>query len=272
MTSSRILAVTFMMATAALCGMSPARSAQTTLDFESGTLSGVNISGNPPTVQSAIIRNGHYAMRTYLDRYASRVPYRTEVSVNTPDALLNQEYWYSFSIFLPNDYVSDPIWEIVAQWHGRADPGEANTQPPLSIQTANGVWRIVNKWTGERITTSSNVKNRSWNLGSYARGRWTDWVFRIKWSYGSQGILEVWQNGRKVISASGPNTYNDARMPYFKMGLYKGWMSGAAAGVVSRRTLYHDTFKMVGPGGSYSAVAQTSTPTTLAAPSQFTVR
>ena len=254
-----------------LAGTGPSRATQSTLNFESGTLAGARASGNPPTVQGAIKRNGRYAMRSYLNRFQSRVPYRTEASVTAYEPRLNQEYWYSFSIYLPNDFVPDPIWETVAQWHGRPDSGEASAQPPISLRTTNGVWKLQNQWTSDRITTRSNTGSRSFTFGPYARGRWTDWVFRIKWSYGSQGILEVWQNGKKVVSVTGPNTYNDAHMPYFKMGIYKGWMPGAPAGNVSQRVLYHDEFHMVGPGGSYAAVAQASSPTTLQAPSQFIV-
>ena len=34
-------------------------------------------------------------------------------------------------------------------------------------------------------------------------------MFHIKWSYGSDGLTDVWENGTKVISRAGPNTYND---------------------------------------------------------------
>ena len=81
----------------------------------------------------------------------------------------------------------------------------------------------------------------------------------------------MWQNGNKVLSLTGPNTYNDARMPYFKMGMYKGWKPGSPVGPVTERTIYHDEFKMVGPGGSYEDVAPRTAPTKLQAPAQFTV-
>ena len=54
------------------------------------------------------------------------------------------------------------------------------------------------------------------------RGAWTDWVFHVKWSYGPDGVLEVWKNSQKIVTKSGPNTFNDARGPYMKMGIYKG--------------------------------------------------
>ncbi len=64
---------------------------------------------------------------------------------------------------------------------------------------------------------------REYDLGPYETGVWTDWVMHVKWSYDQDGIAEVWKDGRKVIDQSGPNAFNDARGPFFKMGLYKGW-------------------------------------------------
>jgi Polysaccharide lyase len=269
MVKTRLLAIVSMMGAWLVGEM--ARAAEVTRNFETNSLSGLAVSGNTPSVQGTIKRLGRYGMRSYLNRSTSAVSYRTEARVLAPDPIVNQEYWYGFSIYLPDDYVPDTVWEIVAQWHGNADKGESATNPPLSLSTKGGTWKLNNKWTADRITTSGNVQSRSFNFGTYARGRWTDWVFRIKWSYGTQGILEAWKDGKKVLSAKGPNTYNDARMPFFKMGIYKGWKAGMKTGVVTQRTLYHDEFRMVGPGGSYGAVAPSTQATTLEAPSEFTI-
>jgi Polysaccharide lyase len=272
--STRSLAILSLIGAWLFAGMEYARAADLIRNFESNSLSGLKTSGNPPTVQSSIKRLGRYGMRSDLDRFNSPVMYRTEVTVigSSPGTNFNQEYWYGFGIYLPDNYVPDNVaWEIVAQWHGIPDDGDRHGNPPLSLSTSRGVWKLSNKWSSARIQNSSNMQSRSFTFGTYARGRWTDWVFRIKWSYGAEGILEAWQNGKKVLSAKGPNTYNDARLPYFKMGIYKGWKSGGEVGPVTHRTLYHDEFRRVGPGGSYSDVAPSTQATTLEAPSQFTV-
>ena len=273
MVSTRRFAIVSMMGVCMVGGMGSARAAEVIRDFETNSLSGLRVSGNAPTVQSSIKRLGRYGMRSDLDRFTSPVPYRTEARVIAPSPIVNQEYWYGFSIYLPDDYIPDNVaWELVAQWHGIKDSGDVHSNPPLSLSTSRGVWKLNNKWSSERIQNSSNIHGRTFDFGTYARGRWTDWVFRIKWSYGSAGILEVWQDGTKVLSLKGPNTYNDAQMPFFKMGIYKGWQKPAGeVGPVTHRTVYHDEFRMVGPGGSYSAVAPKTAATTLVAPSQFTV-
>ena len=71
------------------------------------------------------------------------------------------------------------------------------------------------------------------------------------------GFLLTFQDGKKVYTKNGPNTYNDARMPFFKMGIYKGWKDFSPVSVKTR-TLYHDQLRFVGPGGGYSLVAPTS--------------
>jgi hypothetical protein len=270
--STKLLAILSMMGAWLVGGMGSARAEEIIRDFETNSLSGLNVSGNAPTVQGSIKRLGRYAMRSDLDYYTSNVSYRTEARVIAPAPVVNQEYWYGFSIYLPDSYIPDTVrWETVVQWHQIPDSGESNGNPPLSLSTSNGVWKLTNKWTSAPLTTKSNTQTRGFTFGTYARGRWTDWVFRIKWSYGAQGILEVWKNGQKVLSAPGPNTYNDERMPFFKMGIYKGWRDGQPVGSVTHRTVYHDESRRVGPGGSYGAVAPSTQATTLQAPSEFTI-
>ena len=228
--------------------------------FETGKLTqGVywSISGNAPVVQSELSRDGRYAMRTTLDRYASDVSYRTEVKPLAPNPVMGQDTWYGVSVYLPTGYVPDDIWEIVFQWHGVADEGEPSLNPPLAMFTNGGKWSLANKWDAQRISSRDSYDGtKKFDFGPYATGRWTDWVFHIRWSYLDDGLIEVWKDGKSVAKTTGPNTFNDARMPYFKMGLYKGWKEGRPAGSVTRRELYHDDFRMAyGPEASYEDVA-----------------
>ncbi|QMU29615.1 heparin lyase I family protein [Adhaeribacter radiodurans] len=79
-------------------------------------------------------------------------------------------------------------------------------------------------------------------------------VYHINFSHESDGVLEVWKNGIKVINYKGPNSYNDKRLPYFKAGIYKRrWYK------IEKRVVYVDevrvgtkkaTYKDVAPSGS----------------------
>ena len=229
-------------------------------DFESGDLKGWTVSGNAPGITGKPVRAGKYAMKTSLDRHKDKVAYRTEVS--GPPSDVGKEYWYGFSIFLPNDYAVDNIWEIVAQWHGVPDfdKGEDWRNPVMALSTNGGKWGLVTRWDAKVNTFEGGKRKyggtKTYDLGKYRKDAWTDWVVHVKWSYGSDGLLEVWRDGKKVVTQKGPNAFNDKKGPYFKMGLYKGWKDPKrGSDAVSSRLLYHDEFRMAGAGGRYEDVA-----------------
>jgi len=231
-----------------------------TSDFEEAKLKGWRGSGNVPAVTRERARAGRYAMKSALDRHRDRVAYRTEVS--GPRAEIGQEYWYGFSVYLPGDYVPDRVWEIVAQWHGVPDfdAGENWRNPVMALFTTSGRWSWVSRWDAKRNTFESGRRKyggtQQYDLGAYEREKWTDWVVHVKWSYQGDGILEVWKDGKQVIDQKGPNAFNDAKGPYFKMGLYKGWRDPKRpSDAVSKRVLYHDEFRMGRANARYEDVA-----------------
>jgi hypothetical protein len=231
-----------------------------TSDFEDRGLKGWRGSGNLPVVVPGLARAGKSALKSTLDRQKDRYPDRTEVS--GPRAEIGKEYWYGFSIFLPEDYMPDKIWEIVAQWHAAPDTdiGEKWRNPVMALSTTGGRWGWVSRWDAKRNTFQSGKREyggvREYDLGPYQRGAWTDWVVHVKWSYRPDGILQVWKNDEKVIDQAGPNAFNDATGPFFKMGLYKGWGDPSKrSDAVSRRVIYHDEFRMGGADATYEDVA-----------------
>lgn len=231
-------------------------------DFEGGIIDKAlwGISGNAPTITTEQKRAGKYAMKTVLDRKKSATSYRTEVTTGGRDHVTpGEDYWYGFSVYLPDDYVTDDTWEIVAQWHSTPDPSEkdAALNPPLSLQTDNGLWMVSTIWDSKPTTDKKNYDGKKmYTLQKYATGRWTDWVFHVKWSPKQDGLLQVWQDGKKVVDVPGPIGFNDQVGPYFKMGIYKGWADrNAPPGTPTTRTLYHDELRIAGPTGKYEDVA-----------------
>jgi hypothetical protein len=222
------------------------------------SLSPAKPSGNSPVIQHDAFRAGKGGMMSVLDRSWSKNNFRTEVSFRIDGPYASKDYWYGFSILLPSGYKADKVWETLAQWHHIRDEGDTTNSPPLKLHSHRGEWMVENWFNPNQPTLHSASKFRRFHLGPYATGRWTDFVFRIRWSWKSDGLIEVWQDGRKVISATGPNTYNDAKMPWMKYGIYKGWKSGAVD-QVTRRVVFHDEVRIQGPGGSYSGVAPKGT-------------
>jgi hypothetical protein len=225
--------------------------------FESGAVidgADWNYSGNKPDVTGQQKRAGRYALKSYLHRYQSNPSYRTELRAKAPNPVKGKDTWYGFSIYLPAPYERDSLGETLAQWHQSNDPGEKNLNPPMALQVKDGKWVLAARWSSSQPTTKSSQRSAGYQLGLPETNNWTDWVFRIRWSYGSDGELQVWKNGKEVVNRKGPIGYNDKVMPYFKMGIYKSaWRN--KVGSVKERTVYHDEVRIAGHGAKYSDVA-----------------
>ena len=134
------------------------------------------------------------------------------------------ERWYGLSIFAPSNYLADPEPEIVTQWHNEPDfkLGEGWLSPSTSLWVKNGRWVFDIIWDTAKVTIQEHWMGRvDYDLGTVKLNAWTDWVFHIKFSYKSEGLVEIYKNGVKVYTRNGPNDFNDAVLPYWKIGLYK---------------------------------------------------
>jgi hypothetical protein len=158
------------------------------------------------------------------------------------------ERWYGFSNYLPADFVTDPLAEKIAQWHEVPDfdKGENWRSPPVSMGIENGRYYVHIMWAAAAVNTN-NTKDgeKRIDLGPVDKSKWNDWVFHIKFSYKSDGILEIWKNKEKVLTYNGPNSFNDKTYPYFKIGIYKwGWNGWASYSPESKRVLYYDEVRI----------------------------
>jgi Polysaccharide lyase len=79
-----------------------------------------------------------------------------------------------------------------------------------------------------------------------ATGRWVDFVARVKWHL-TDGIVEVWMDGAKKVSATGINTWYSSGQTRVKpqLGYYRPKFPQTAL-------FYLDAFKL---GDSYGSVA-----------------
>lgn len=139
-----------------------------------------------------------------------------------------EERWYRFSVFVadPGDQEpTDDLGEntIIAQWHSSPDSlprKESGRGPPLALRIHSGRWGIT-YGADPRFRSVSQFIANNWHwLGPVETGRWIDWTFRVVWSYGEDGITDVWQDSELVMRRKGPNTFNDLRGVYLKLGLY----------------------------------------------------
>jgi hypothetical protein len=150
-----------------------------------------------------------------------------------------------FSVYIPAGfpYVPSQLWNYVFEWHG-----DNNSQAPFKIGI-NSIISAANPTVGfaaelnyGRISGPSQTR---WRLGNLATGRWVDFVARVKWSL-TDGIVEVWMNGVKKVSATGIKTWYTSGQSSVKpqLGYYRSAYSRTAV-------LYLDAFKI---GNSYESV------------------
>ena len=186
-------------------------------------------------------RSGSYSTRYELNKYDADVfgSKRTETGRYTrSEPTAKVERWYGASYYLPSDFVYDAAAESPTQWHTTS-----TRYPPLAIWIQKGQWRLV------------QFGNLSTVLGTYEKGKWTDFVFHVKWSSGTDGLIEIWKNGVKIFSKAGKNinagiTYG----AYMRSGLYKWpWKSGSTS-TTKKRVLYIDDVRIGNASATYNDV------------------
>ena len=174
------------------------------------------------------------------------------------------EVWYGFSIYIPSNWVNDAAYttgggEILHQIHEQPDYNNwaKNRTSFLVLLAEAGNFRWVSRWDSCSASQScwkpfGVERTPSTYVGPMKKGGWTDWVIHAKWSYGSTGLLEIWRDGKKVATQTGPNAYNTQQAGFFKLGLYKWSWKNLSIG---SRVAEYDAVRIAGKAGSYSAVA-----------------
>lgn len=169
------------------------------------------------------------------------------------------ERWYGFSNYLPNDFVPDPLAEKIAQWHEVPDwdLGEGWRSPPVSLGIKDDRYYVQILWAAAPVNTNKTKDGeKTIDLGPIDKGKWNDWVFHIRFSWQPDGIVEIWKNKQPVFSWQGPNTFNDRHHPYFKIGIYKwGWKGWAEYSPEDKRVLFYDEVRI---GNQHSSLEEVS--------------
>jgi len=143
--------------------------------------------------------------------------------------------WYSFAVYFPQDgFAKDSQREIINQWY-------QNGSPATSLRVRED--RIF-------LETGSDIDNRKQvDIGFVTKDTWHEFVFHFIHSHNTDGLIEVWHNGKLVIKRSGGNMYDDV-LPKWKIGIYKAAFKHGTSDV-SKRVLYFDNIKVGDDQASY---------------------
>lgn len=190
-------------------------------DFESGDISQWTkaqiVASNRIRIVSDPVRDGRFAARFLVrqgDDPIGASGNRSElVQLGQDEA--GKELVYRWHTMWPSDYASEDTWQLFTQWHHTGSDGS----PPVEFF----VW-------GEQIYLRVNGDDL-WST-PLVRGRWQEFVFRVKWA--RNGWVELHHNGRLVLPKTSASTLYAGQGVYLKQGLYRD------AKVAKEQVIFHD--------------------------------
>jgi hypothetical protein len=200
--------------------------------FEDG-LGNWGFSGNTTTrTSSEVARSGQFSAHMKVGPKDS-VVYRTELVANDKGVFrVGEEYCIRASVQLKR-WTTMPSWSAVFQTH--AVPGGENwncvsgrNSITLAVNPSGQIALHVIKEPRQNAGTS-NAAIANFAYGSPVEfDKWYDFRFRYRPSFSSDGILEAWQDGKKIYSQFGGNVdmFDRCGKPadpwtYMKIGIYK---------------------------------------------------
>ena len=123
-------------------------------------------------------------------------------------ALRGREVWYGFSVLIPVGFpiVDDRL--VISQCK------QSDVSRPIVAQRYSNAEHT--------LTIESQGQKKKYHLPEIRIGRWMDMLYHIRYSAGSDGLVEVWADGAKVVSYSGPAADPNAKDAFYnKIGLYR---------------------------------------------------
>jgi hypothetical protein len=154
--------------------------------------------------------------------------------------------WYAFAVYFPSaQYKYDTKDELISQWHQ-----DGGTTQAMSIRTGKDRMYMRVKRTSDWETI---------DLGALAKDKWQTIVMHVKHSPGSDGVIELWLNGQKLVNRSGSNMYSTSGTNYvnprWKLGVYKANWNGTTTSDTRERVLYYDNVRLGNENATYAEMA-----------------
>jgi hypothetical protein len=171
---------------------------------------------------------------------------RSEISFNSTT---NLNRWYSYALYAPAaSYKFDSNDDVITQWH----QGGGKT-PALCLRVKSDKLYL-------------RVLGETWvDLGAFDKDQWHAYVMHVKHSSGSDGLVEIWKDGAKILNRAGANMYKvggDITNPGIKMGIYKSGWNGTSKTSSSIRVLHFDDIKIGNENATYADMVPTKNGTT----------
>ncbi|RYZ55214.1 MAG: hypothetical protein EOP49_03375, partial [Sphingobacteriales bacterium] len=100
------------------------------------------------------------------------------------------------------------------------------------------------------------------DIGTIIKNKWRTYVLHVIHSHGSDGLIEVWEDGKKVITRTGANSYdfNSFDKPKWKLGLYKWDWNGDGTTDTKKRVIFFDNVRLGNEKATYANMVSSGTP------------
>lgn len=175
-------------------------------------------------------KSGKFELR-FTDRRATKTGKRSELLF---PVTTYKERWYSFAVYFPFEgYQDDMDNEVISQWHSCCGT------PSVALRARNGKLLF-------RVGTDRSVGVSKWDhydFGPVPKDEWNEFVFHIIHSDDKNGLIEIWKNGEKVVDRKGPNLELGAKLPAWKIGIYKSsWAKNKT--LTDLRIIYFDNVRI----------------------------
>lgn len=141
---------------------------------------------------------------------------------------ITKDTWYSFAVYFPSvGFEYDSEREVINQWY-------QDGSPATSLRT----------WKDKLILETGNTPDtrKRIDIGPIIKDKWQQYVLHFIHSHEEDGLIEIWQNGKKMLSEKGGNMYDNV-LPKWKIGLYKAAFKYGTSLVV-KRVIYYDNVKV----------------------------
>lgn len=166
----------------------------------------------------------------------------TRSEISFPETT-NLNRWYAYALYAPSaQFKYDSDDDVITQWH---QGGGKTPALCLRVKADRLYIRILGTWV---------------DLCAFDKDKWHAYVLHINHSAGSDGLIEIWRDGVKIMNRSGANMYavtGDFHNPNVKMGVYKSDWNGSGTTQTNIRVLYFDDIKIGNENATYADMVPT---------------
>ncbi len=212
-------------------------------DFETGDLSQWDALITPPLrvgITTAPVRQGRYAALFSIragDEAQGQGKQRAEalVSSDSSGAVEGNTAWYGWSTFVPNDFsTTTPV--SFTQWKPEGT-GDCALPSNVAFQLNSDGQPQVAVSGGGSSDECAVPETKTLGLGDIKKENWNDFMVRVHWSANDKkGSIEVWQNGKRVVSRTSMATLHAGRAAALGLGAERSLAGGNVI-------LYHDAMR-----------------------------